>query len=373
MIKLLTLFIIAMFFAYQSEKYTRTVTASGQTYTVHKDTALILLMISLVLFAGLRTSYNDTGNYINGYNSAPGFQEFLSDPENLNPFTNPLFFGYQSFLKSMGCSSQVLIFTTAMLTQVCFVLFFKRYSHDFTFSIFLYFTLGTFCVSLATIKQMTAMAVLTLAFPYAERKRWIRFYLVVFLAVLLHTYALAFLILPFFKAKPWKLKTLLLLAGTVFLLMNFREIITEFMDQANELGKTLADYEVFDSHTINPMRLAVYAVPPVISLIFQKWLNAEATPMDNLFMQMSIISLSFMLMGTQSGANMFARMAHYFEIGTICILPWMIRQPFVEKSHKVITAIAVACFGVFFVYAYGMNMRFDDEYKVVHWLNFLSF
>ena len=365
MVKLLAIFLIAVFFAYQSEKYTRAAAAYGYTYSPRNDKALVMLIIALTLFAGLRTYYNDTWNYIRGYNDAPGIGEFLADWSNLNPFTNPLFYLYESFLKSIGCSAQVLIFTTAMFTQTCFVLFFKRYSSDFVFSIFIYFTLGTFCVSLAAMKQVVAMALLTLAFPHLEKRHWKRFYLIVIIAGLIHTYAIAFAILPFFTAKPWKATTYVLLGGTLLVLYNFRDVISTFMDEANELGKTLADYEVFDDHTVNTLRILVYLVPPLISFVFRKWLYKDSSPLENVLVHMSVISLCFMLMGSQAGANMFARMAHYFEIGTICILPWLVQKPFVRDSYRVIVSVAVLCFGVYFVYAYGVNMKFDDEYRAM--------
>ena len=363
MVKLLAIFLIAVFLAYQSEKYTRAAAAYGYTYSPRNDKALIMLIVALTLFAGLRTQYNDTWNYINGFNNAPGLTEFLSVRSNLNPFTNPLFYLYQSFLKSIGCSAQVLIFTTSMFTQTCFILFFKRYSSDFPFSVFIYFTLGTFCVSLAAIKQVAAMALLTCAFPHLERKHLGRFYGIVLIAALIHTYAFTFAILPFFASKPWKSMTYLLLGGTLFVLYNFRDVISGFMDEANELGKTLADFEVFDDHTVNALRILVYLVPPLISFVFRRWLYRDSSPMENVLVHMSVISLCFMLMGSRAGANMFSRMAHYFEIGTICILPWLVQKPFVRDSYRVIVSVAVLCFGVFFIYAYGINMNFDTEYR----------
>jgi len=363
MIKLLFIFAVALFFALYSEKYTGAVLASGKTYVLKKDTALILLIIALTLFTGLRVSYNDTWNYINGYNQAPNIRDFLSNPKNLNPFTNPLFYAYRSLLRSLGCSAQALVFTTSMVAQTCFVLFFKRYSRHFTFSIFLYFTLGTFCFSMAAMKQVIAMAILTLAIPQLEKKCWIRFYLLVTLAMLCHTYALAFVILPFFLTRPWKFNTVLLIGSTVFLLFNFREAITSFMDQVNEMGKTLADYEVFDEHTVNTLRLLVYAIPPLISLVFRRWVNRDTTVMDNLMMQMSIISLSFMLLGTQSGANMFARMAMYFELGTICYLPKMLDKIFEKQSYRLVAMIACVCFMGFFVYANRIANPFGQDYR----------
>jgi hypothetical protein len=137
------------------------------------------------------------------------------------------------------------------------------------------------------------------------------------------------------------------------------------MEQANELGKELADYDVFHNHTVNLFRLFVYIVPPLISFVFQRRIFHHSTKIHHVLVHMSIISLSCMAMGTQSGANMFARMAQYFEIGTICCLPWMIRTPFDRRSRRLVTIVAVVCFLGFFVYANGISGNFDAEYQAI--------
>ena len=371
MTKLLAVFAIAMALAYVSEKNTRETIESSQDYTPRKDWAFVGLVIVLTLFAGLRTSYNDTWNYINAFNSAPGVVEWLAEPENFNPFTNPLFYLYQSLIKSVFGDAQMLIFISAVITQLCFMLFFKRYAKHFTFSIFIYFTLGTYVFTLAAIKQVLGMAIVTLAFPYLEKKKWIPYYVIVFTAMLIHTYAIAFMVLPLFGTKPWRKFTFIFIIVTAVIMLNFETAITEFMEQANDLGKTLADYEVFDDATINVFRLSVYAVPPVISFIFQRWVLRDTTKMENILIHMSIISLAFMVMGTQSGANMFARMANYFELGTICCLPVMLEKTFEEKSYKLITLVAGVCFLGFFYYANVINLDFGVHYQSMNLLQFM--
>lgn len=365
MTKLLVVFATAMLLSYVSERNTKAILVSGQRYSVWNDWAYILLIAILVLFAGLRTSYNDTYNYISGFRKAPTLELFFSDPENLNPFKNPLFHLFQGAIKTLTNDAQWLVFISSLITQICFIRFIKRYSEHFTFSIFIYFTLGTFVFTLAAIKQVLGMAVVTLAFPYLEKKKWIPYYLIVILAMLIHTYAITFAVLPFFGTRPWRKFTFLFVAIMVIVMMNFQEIITEFMEQANDLGKTLADYELFDDHTINLFRLAVYIVPPAVSLLFQMWILHDGSRMDNILIHMSIISLAFMSMGTQSGANMFARMAMYFELGTICILPKMLDKTFKKQSYYFVSGIAVVCYFGFFLYANVIAGNFDHEY---HWI-----
>lgn len=362
MLKLLVVFAAALMLAYISEQNTKAVIASGQRYSVRDDWAYLLLVAILVLFSGLRTSYNDTWNYVGGFKKAPSLTAFFSDPENLNPFKNPLFYLFQSTLKSLTDNPQWLIFSTSLIAQICFIRFFKQYSDKFCFSIFIYFTLGTFVFTLAAIKQVTAMAIVTLAFPYLEKKKWVPYYIVITVAMLIHTYAIAFAVLPFFQTRPWKLFTFLFIAVIAVVMMNFEEAIEAFMEQANDLGKTLADYELFDDHTVNILRIAVYAVPPIVSLVFQMWIFKGSSKTEHVLIHMSIISLAFIAMGTQSGANMFARMAMYFELGTICCLPTMLEKTFDERSYRLVLTIAVICFFAFFLYDNTIGGNFSQEY-----------
>lgn len=372
MTKLLLVFAATLILAYISEQNTKATIAAGRSYSVWHDWAYLLLVTILVLFSGLRTSYNDTHNYISIFNNLSGVASFLSDAENLHPLGNPLFYFCANLLKHMVDHAQVLIFTTSLFTQICFVRFIKRYSSNFVFSIFLYFTLGTFALSMAAMKQIVAMAVLTLAIPYLEKKKWVQYFLLVFVAMLLHTYAMAFAILPLFTGRPWKRFTYVFMITVVIMLMNFQGVVTTFLEQADEAGKTIADYEVFDNVSVNIFRLAVYSVPPLISLIFQKWIFHDSSNMDHVLVHMSIISLACMIMGTESGANMFGRMGNYFELGTICSLPWMLEKTFDKRSHHLISTVAVIAFLGYFSYANMIATDFGQAYQSVNLFEFIA-
>lgn len=365
MTEILPVFAISLLLAYLSEQHTERCAAAGTHYDKRADWAYILLIIVLTLFAGLRTNYNDTFAYMRGFRNAPNLADLISKPDSLKLLGNPLFHLMESAIKTLTDEPQWLIFVSSVITQTCFIRFFKRYSENFLFSIFLYFTLGTFVFTLAALKQVLAMAVLTLAFPHLEKQQWGRFYLLVFIAMLFHTYAMAFAVLPLFRTKPWSLFTFVFIAVLAAVMLNFETAITAFMDQANDLGKDVAEYEVFDDATINVFRLAVYAVPPLISLVFRKWVLHKNGTADNILIHMSIISLAFMILGTQSGANMFGRMGNYFELGAICCLPIMLKKTFENRSYRLIAGIACICFMGFFIYANAIKLMFDHNYSAI--------
>lgn len=371
MTKLLSLTAVCCLLAYLSQSFTDRCRSEGHRYRMRNDLAYLALAVILILFTGLRTSYNDTVNYIRGFASAPTLTEFFTSPKLWNIFKNPAFTFLQSVLKDLGLGSQWLIFLTSILTQCCFLRFLKRYSEHFAFSVFLYFTLGTFCFTMAAMKQVTAMSILTLALPYLEDRKYGRYAFLVFLAMLFHTYAIIYLMLPLFRRRPWSAFTYFFMTGILVVFLNFEAAITGFMEQANDLGKTLADYEIFDNHGVNTLRLMVYAVPPLLSFLFQKRLFRDSPERINLLVHMSIISLGFMALGTNTGANMFGRMSSYFEIGTLCVLPWMLKRTFNRRSYHLMLAVSAACFLVFFVYANGININFAQEYHTISLRHFL--
>ncbi len=355
---------ICVLLAWLSDQRAAEAQKKMRKYNMWADPFFITLVIFLVIFSGFRTDYNDTWNYISAFRKAPGIQAYFTGAASVELMKNPLFVLYQSFLRTFTDDAQVLIFTTSLFTQVCFAQFVRRCSSNFAFGIFLYFTVGTFCFSLAAMKQVAAMAVWTLAFPFLEKKKWVPYYLLVFIAMLVHTYAIFYAMLPFFTRKPWKMFTLIFVLSMVVIMMNFEEAITAFMGQAEEAGKKLSADEIFDENTVNILRVAVYAITPLFSFVFRKWILADSTPTDHILIHMSIISLAFICMGTQSGANVFARMSTYFELGTVCCLPGMLSKTFSERSMRLVFGAAAVCFLFFFMYD---NNGFDRSFSHLLW------
>lgn len=88
-----------------------------------------------------------------------------------------------------------------------------------------------------------------------------------------------------------------------------------------------------------------------------------------ILLHMSIVSFMFMLLASINGANMFGRMARYFEVGTVYMFPWIIRHLFVSDSQKIVVPVYVGAFGIFAAYQY---MGFDLEYSSISLWKFFS-
>jgi len=328
----------------------------------HWDIFLILLLIFLIMFAGLRISYNDTQNYAYGFYTSENIQSFLSHHENFKLTTNPLFYGFQAFIRTYTDNVNIFFMICAIIVNVFNVRFIKKHVdiHDFAFSMFIYVTLGTLMLSLAAQKQTLAMSVLTLALSQLFNKKYIKYYMIVFIAGLIHSYAWLFFFLPLMMTKPWSLRTYVLLLMTIVVMYTFQSTIATFVEVADQVGKNVPLEEVFDGNKMNLLRVAVYAVIPLITFFFRRRINENIDDQNSLFIQMSIVSLMFMLMGTMNGANMFGRCANYFEMGIICSLPWIIRQLFTKESVQIVMLTAMLCFTSFYLFD---NKDFQNLYR----------
>lgn len=359
----LIILLIVTFLAYMSQRTTLAYEKMHRGVDGRKrvDIYIVLLILFLILLVGLRTDYNDTATYIKGFEDSDTIDIFFKNPKNLNLMHNPLFYGFQALIRTYTSNYSVFFIVCAGIVNILSIRFIKRNanSNDFAFSIFLYATLGLLTFSIAAQKQILAMAVLTLALTALFEKKYIKYYLIVFIAGLIHTYAWLFLFLPLLDCQIWSIRTYILLIITVFIMYTFKDAISSFIAIADQIGKSISLEESFTGNQMNIFRVMVYAVEPIITFIFKDRL-IKMDRKQQIFIQMSIISLTFMMLGTIDGANMFGRSGFYFEIGIICSLPAIIRELFTKQSATIVFIIAACCFTVFYLYDVS---GLDNVYK----------
>lgn len=143
------------------------------------------------------------------------------------------------------------------------------------------------------------------------------------------------------------------------------------MNFAQSIGLLVADIEVFDDHQVNVLRVLVYWVPALLALLFRQRLFQNSSRMENLFVNMSVLSAFILMIGLREGANLFARMAAYFEIATAISLPWMIKELFTKRSAQLVTFFAVVLYFIYFLYEFGVSKGFDSGYRAISLWQFI--
>lgn len=329
------------------------------------DLFMVIVIAWMTCFSFLRTHYNDTWTYRVHFADAESLAEYFASGTIWKWTSNPLSVLYRNLIRELTEDYHIYFFFPAFLSSFAVVKLCKRYSPSPAFSILLFFSLGTYAMYMAALKQCIAIFFVLMALPYAVEKKYGKFYLLVFLAVLFHTHAFMFAIIPFLLGKPWGKVTWILLAATLFAMATYDDTLGAFMTYAQSLGALVDEGELFDGHSINVLRVLVYWIPALFALIFRRRLFSNSTHMENVLVNMSIVSAFILTIGLVQAANLFARMAGYFEVATIIALPWMIEKLFTKQSARWVKCCASALYFIYFWYENAINRDFANDYTAI--------
>lgn len=335
------------------------------------DVFVIVTILWLTSFSFLRTSYNDTSNYIASFMNAESVIDGVENGTFVDWTGNPFSMLYRSLVRDFTDNYHIYFFFPAVLSSFAVVKLLKRYSVAPAFSLLIFFSLGTYVMYIAALKQCLAMFFLLMALPYAIDKKYVRFYLLVLVAILFHTHAFMFAIVPFLLEKPWGKVSWILLGATLFAMVTYDVTLGAFMNYAQSIGALVAEEEVFDDHQINMLRVLVYWVPAILALIFRRRLFSDSSKAENLFVNMSIVSAFILTLGLVQAANLFARMAGYFEIATAIALPWIVKKLFTKQSAQFVMTFASILYFAYFIYEFTVSKNFDADYSAITMWQFI--
>ena len=336
------------------------------------DIFTIIVIVWMTCFSFLRTSYNDTWNYISSFTQSETIADYFARSGLLDWTGNPLSELYRDVVRDATTNYHIYFFFPAFLSSFAVVKLFKRYSVNPAFSLLIFFSIGTYVMYIAALKQCFAIFFLLLALPYAIDRKYVRFYLLVFVAMLFHTHAFMFAIVPLLFGKPWGKMSIGFLLAAFFSMATYDATLGAFMEYAQSIGALVAEVEVFDNNPINILRVIVYWVPALLALAFRKRLFSNSTRTENLFVNMSMVSAFILMIGLVQAANLFARMAAYFEIATAIALPWMIKRLFTKRSAQFITICAAVLYFGYFLYEFGVSKDFGNDYSAITLWQFVT-
>lgn len=339
------------------------------TKSAHRIIGLVLFAM-MALFIGLRTHYNDTATYRAGYAALKGFPAFW-DGFQTKIGDNPGFHITSGLLKTLGVSTQGFVLFFSAVTIGLFLLFLRRFSCDFTLTVFLFFMTGMYMLSAAAMKQNVAVAICLCAIPFALQKKWLPFALLVGLAATFHPYALMYLAVPFLTFKPWCGKTYILLIGFVCAGFALESLLGSIVDITAMLGDEYS-MESLQGEGINIFRVLVCNVPTFLTFVYQKELFYDSEPRDNLMINLCMINGAIMFVGLFGTANYFGRLANYFTIFQAIALPWIVSKLRDQKTRQMLTFAMIICYAAYFAYSNIIGGTFDTNFSRIDLWTYLT-
>lgn len=241
-------------------------------------TALILIA-PYIVWAGFRSNaFGDTGSY------QKAFREYASSFGEIGNYLLSVtkdkgFYLLMALEKSIfGDSCRLFFVLLAAFQLLIIVWMFRKYSEDYWFSIFL-FIASTDYISWTFngIRQFTAVVIAYAATPFILKKKYIPSILLILLASTMHQSVLLMIPIIFIiQGKAWNKKTVLCILACLAALL-FVDQFTNVMDSMlaeTQYRNVVSDYKSWNDDGTNPLRVLVYSIPMILSLIGLKYVQA---------------------------------------------------------------------------------------------------
>lgn len=316
----------------------------------------IILILPYIVWAGFRTdNWGDTYAYRNMFNEAPsslsGLFAYVAEAEKDQGFSALIV-----LIKSIFGNSDIVFFLIiASIQFLCLVYVYRKYSCNYWLSIFLFIASSDYMSWMHNgMRQFLAATIVLVASVLLVKKKYIPLIILILLASTIHASAL--LMIPgifIIQGKAWNKKTVIaLVAALIVILMidRFTGIMETLLLDTQYSGAVSTWQETGDDGT-SPLRVLVYSVPTILSLIGLKLIRKENDPLINMAVNAGICTTGIFCISIFSSGVLVGRLPVYFYlISQGILLPWEINNLFTERSRQLILVATVVCYIAFFYY-----------------------
>lgn len=339
----------------------------GMKYNSSAKLQYYLVVILLIWFSGLRTGFNDTWTY------ADNFAQFVQAGQiDLNSYKLTNYGGFnlfQQFLKTfVGKSGQVLIFTSAVVSNCMYMHYIVKNSENLMGS-FTLFLIGLFPFSMGALKQMIAISFGLYAMDEFIQKRYLRATLLLVIGFSFHPYIICLVIAVMLKDQVWNIKTLLVIIGCVLAMSRLESILGVISD----IGKGYTQTELTLGR-INPFRVLVEAVPVGISFIYRDKINETRNQKLILGTNLNVIGFVFIAAGFFFNPMYMGRVAYYFTAMSMISVPMMLELAFTRNQRSIISGyyIFMVIYYLLDLTKLGTYSLFQDQFYRISFSHFIE-
>lgn len=314
----------------------------------------VIAVLPLVIWAGSRGYVGDTGAYIQAFRDMPSTISGISSY--MDTVTKDQGFYFVSALIKCLIGNRTTVYFIIGAAVQCFLLFrvYRKYSTSYVVSFFLFIASTDYISWIFNgMRQFVAVTITVACFPWIIEKKYVRAIILILIASLFHQSAL--LVIPFIfivQGKAWNKKTILFILAVIVAVI-FADRFTDILD--NMLAETqyqnvVSDWEQFQDDGTNILRVLVYSIPTILSLIGLKYIRKEDNPVINICTNMSIAATGFYVVSMFTSGIFIGRLPVYFSLYGYILLPWMIKNIFTKRSAQLVYVCMIGAYIIFYWY-----------------------
>ena len=326
---------------------------SGKNKKIISMFFVILTAVIIILVAGLRNNIGDTSAYMDSY-------KMLS-----NTFSAKEDWGFglfQFYLHKISSDPQLLIFVTALITNILNIKVLYKYISYLELEIYMYISSGYFTVTMNGLRQSLVAAVLFVATKFIEEGSFVKYIILVLIISTFHQSALIMIPVYFIvRSEAWSKTTITIIVISSVGFMGFSSIFPALLKslQGTNYGYYANNLDSMGGSSF--IRVIVNMVPVILAYLTRNKLK-ELWPKSNIFINMSLINLIFVTFGMYNW--IFNRFTIYFQLYNFVLVPFIIKNCFSGKERRLIYYSFIICFFIFFYkeQVIGFDMKYSSKY-----------
>lgn len=326
-------------------------------------TALVIVAVLTYVAATRANRFGDTGAYIRGYLALdPTWDSIVKTIQ--GDGKDKGFSVAASILKALiGERYRVYLGVVAGFCLMCVFVIYRKYSSNLFMTTFLFLASGEYVQWTHNgMRQFIAVSMIFAATDLLLKKRYIPYILIVLLASTFHGSALVMLpVIMVVQGRAWNIKSIGMLLAVLAVTSStnlLNDLLLGIMENSQYSDSIDA---LMSTGGTNPFRVAVFAIPPLMALIFRRQIMALNVPIINLSVNMSIVSLGVFIVSMFTSGIYIGRMPIYFSLYNYLLLPWTIERFFEKNSSRLIYLIAICCYMIFYYYQMHVIWSFSTS------------
>ena len=327
----------------------------------------ILFFAVIIIFCGLRSGIADTYTYIGLFNDSAD-KISLIDWDSV-----PVDRGYQFLVvlyrQFISKDYHGWLFLCSFVSGVATMIGFWRYSYDFGMSCFLFIATTSFTYLVNGMRQFICISIVFACTHWIVEKKYVRFIILVVLLSFIHLSVVIMIPVCFFvNAKPWSWRMWLLIIVAVLAGLLFDRLLPymgSLLDDTRYEG-SISFLSSGQGVGSNIIRLIIALIPPGLAFIGRRTLEEEGNKLINLLVNMSVINLLLFFIATLTSGMVIGRVAAYFSIYNLLLLPWLLNHLFTDSSRALLKVACVVLYTGYFYYQMVITWHLPYVSDILH-------
>lgn len=317
----------------------------------------------IIFWVGMRSGVADTRAYITAFESYPSSLSTISQYWNFSETKSPGFVTFNILFKHfISTDYHVWLMTIAILTGIPIMIILRKRSENFFYSAFLFMTSLLFSWMLNGMRQFWAASLIFLVSGWIEKRKTICFIIAVLFASTIHYTVLIMIPMYFIAvAKPFGKRVMLLMILVLLAVVFLEPFIATMEKVLEETAYSGATEQFAYDDGVNPIRVLVMAVTPMIAFCGRKIIAQKNNAFINICVNMSVICVGIYFLGIFTSGVLVGRLPVYFELYNIILLPYLLKECFTKESSKIMFILCTVGF-LGFYYLQTQNYYYISEF-----------